>query len=393
MLNIDFRNIYINMFFIFLLMSLPYFFNKFFGISSLSVGVLFFSLISMIFSYNFLTRVHFISFRFLFIILFITLHILLTLILKDSINEKFLISIIGLFIFTLSAYLFSFFLFEINKLVLFKTIKYSFMGLLFLGIFHIIFIGGTRNIFPFSEASHYGLFLGPFSVALYILTINKFFKFFIIAHLITCSILFPSTTIFIYVCLIAILYSRFNIKSICFLLIILLVFYLIILNNEYLNERIFFLSKESSSNLSALVYLQGIEDAYYSVISTNGFGLGFQQLGMQPVSESGLIIQKLLNNDIGLNRQDGGFTAVKVISELGLLGILLVLCYLVKLKKAFNHLQNYLLYRKGDIKLIVSYSFIYTYFVELFIRGIGYFSPGNFFFLVVVFYLFIREKN
>ena len=209
----------------------------------------------------------------------------------------------------------------------------------------------------------------------------------------TRTILFPRTTIFLYVCLIAILYSRFNIKSICFLLIILLVFYLIILNNEYLNERIFFLSKESSSNLSALVYLQGIEDAYYSVISTNGFGLGFQQLGMQPVSESGLIIQKLLNNDIGLNRQDGGFTAVKVISELGLLGILLVLCYLVKLKKAFNHLQNYLLYRKGDIKLIVSYSFIYTYFVELFIRGIGYFSPGNFFFLVVVFYLFIREKN
>jgi hypothetical protein len=135
----------------------------------------------------------------------------------------------------------------------------------------------------------------------------------------------------------------------------------LVLKYDYFYDRVLFWDAQSSKNLSSLVYLQGIQDAHYSFVSTKGLGLGFQQLGTQKLSEAGLILQELLNNNTGLNRQDGGFTAAKIIAELGLLGILILLMYLILAKKAFFYLYNYLRGKENDLKLALSYGFIYAY--------------------------------
>ena len=283
--------------------------------------------------------------------------------------------------------------YKTESVVSFNAFKYSFLILLLLGLYHIIFIGGARDVFPFTEASHYALFFGPLCILIYILTTNEVLRIFILIFLIMFSFLIPNTTILIYGFLIMFLHLRFNIKNIIFFIFICILTWILISNNTYLSNRIFFLS-EDTNNLSALVYLQGIQDAYNSLIQTNGLGLGFQQLGTQDSSEAGLLIQQLINNDVGLNRQDGGFTAAKVIGEFGVFGLFLLLVYFMKFKKAFNYLRKSLFYkRENNTKEIIANVFIYAYFIELFIRGVGYFSQGTFFFLVALFYLSIKKRN
>jgi len=81
---------------------------------------------------------------------------------------------------------------------------------------------------------------------------------------------------------------------------------------------------EATANLSALVYRQGWETMGHTLISTKGWGVGFQQLGLQPIStESTMAIQKIIPG--GLNLMDGGFVLAKLVSEFGFFGIFLTL--------------------------------------------------------------------
>lgn len=379
--------------FILLLSIFPLYFGKNFGATSMAIGILFFSFIIYIFSFKYWNRLFYMKTKFALLIILFFIHTFVNVLINENLlNIKAYLSLISLFFVFGAAYLASYSLINSKNLDLYKSIKYTFLIFTIFGIYHILVIGGPHNPFPFSEASHYALFFGPFSVLLYALSTSKTLKIFIVFLLILLGVLFPNTTILTYAFLIFLLHIKLNIKNIILISLGGIIFINIIFNNIYFYKRIFFWNEQSSENLSSLVYLQGVQDAYYSLISTSGLGLGFQQLGTQEPSEAGIVIQNLMGNDTGLNRQDGGFTAAKIIAELGFLGLFLLALYFILFKKAFFYLSNYMHGKRYDLKLAISYGFIYSFLIELFVRGAGYFTQGSFLFFVAISYLFIRKS-
>jgi len=78
----------------------------------------------------------------------------------------------------------------------------------------------------------------------------------------------------------------------------------------------------SEADLSALVYVNGWQTAIANLQSTSGAGLGFNRMGCEPRPETevGLILELLQLEDQNYN--DGSFILAKLLSELGLLGLL-----------------------------------------------------------------------
>jgi hypothetical protein len=381
-------------FFILLLSIFPSYFASNFGGTSMALGILIFSTLVYLVGMKYFNSLFYMKKKFaLLVVLFLGYTVITALFTNNFLNLKAYLSLFSLFFVFGSTYLVAHTFKYTSTQVLYKFIKYTFFIFMFFGIYHLIFIGGAHRPFPFSEASHYALFIGPFAVAFYVLTRRKIFKLLIILWLILAGIFFPNTTILMYALLIFLLHIKLSIKNIIWFTLGIIVFTNIIISTPYFYERIFFWNEQSSGNLTALVYLQGVQDAYYSFTSTTGFGIGFQQLGTQKPSKAGLLIQAIMGNERGLNRQDGGFTAAKIIAELGYLGIFFLVLYFIIFKKAFFYLSNYLYRKDYYVRTVIAYSFIYAFFIELFVRGAGYFTQGSFLFYVAISYLFIRKNN
>ena len=239
------------------------------------------------------------------------------------------------------------------------------------------FYGKNKAVFPFGEPSHFSLFLGPFFFMAIVLTKKTIVKFFYILIISVIAIFLPSATLLIYVILATVILMRFSKSSFFVFIPIFLLGIYIMLNNSYFLTRI--ILSNDSKNLTALVYLQGIQDAYYSMKLTHGIGLGFQMLGTQPISPAGVQISYLMGGG-ELNRKDGGFLAAKIVAELGVYGIVILTFYLLIFFKSFIGLSK-VARSPCDFNLayIFSLSFIYASFVEFFVRGVGYFSPTIFF--------------
>lgn len=380
--------------YILILSILPLYLSANVGTTSMAMGILIFSILVYIGSIKYWNCLYHIKKKFIFFIVSFLFYLICVIFFtNDLLNIKAYLSLIILLFIFGAAYLTAYSLSSTNDFILYKVVRNTFFIFMFLGLYQIVFIGGARHILLFGEASHYALFIGPFSIALYVLTQSKFLKLFIILWLFLAGISFPNTTILVYAFLILLLHVKFNIKSIILLVIGGAILVNLIFTNEYFYQRIFFWNNQSSKNLSSLVYLQGIEDAYYSITSTNGFGIGFQQMGAQKSSEAGLRIQEIMGNETGLNRQDGGFTAAKIIAELGYFGIILLVFFFIIAKKSYVYLSYFVYSKVCDIPLVISYSFIYAYLVELFVRGAGYFTQSSFLFYVAVSYLLIMRKN
>jgi hypothetical protein len=162
----------------------------------------------------------------------------------------------------------------------------------------------------------------------------------------------------------------------------------LVLDITYYAERLALSS--DSNNLTTLVFLQGWQNAILNFGETRGFGLGFQQFGI--AGSTGDIAQKinqmLSGNSISL--LDGGTTATKLIGEFGVFGILLlILLVIAAIRSALFIRRSQTLPSAGrDVKRLFFCALITTYLVELFIRGVGYFSPGGFLALVSVLSLY-----
>jgi hypothetical protein len=168
---------------------------------------------------------------------------------------------------------------------------------------------------------------------------------------------------------------------------VILVAIILFTHDPYFKERIKF--SNSSTNLSALVYKQGVENMYDSTILTKGFGLGFENMGKQPMSRAGKSIMMLTSGNDSLNRFDGGFFASKLISEFGIFGLTLVIMYLTDFLKSYFFLRHKTNRESLSIKKIIYNTVFYGFFVEMFVRGVGYFSPQVFLLTT----LYIAEKS
>ncbi|CAM3763349.1 hypothetical protein B0G85_1767 [Polynucleobacter brandtiae] len=139
---------------------------------------------------------------------------------------------------------------------------------------------------------------------------------------------------------------------------------------------------DSSTNISSLVFLQGLEDAWINLYRTYGFGLGLNMMGCSPLPKSGA--RELLEglNLISLNAEDGSFLGAKIVSEFGIFGILFF-SYLVfiffKLIKKYKFSTELLTKQMYLIQVTLIYIIILIFFT----RTSGYFG-GPFFMLVAI---------
>jgi hypothetical protein len=130
----------------------------------------------------------------------------------------------------------------------------------------------------------------------------------------------------------------------------------------------------SSSNLSALVYLQGVELIEEALETTRAWGIGFQQLGFAPTN---VLATEMIRRVGGgeQNLADGSFLAVKLGAEFGVLGLFFLSMFLFKLASAIIDLR--LIARKraeSPVGVTFALGVFTAFFIELFVRGVGYFS-------------------
>lgn len=130
----------------------------------------------------------------------------------------------------------------------------------------------------------------------------------------------------------------------------------------------------TSTNLSALVYLQGIELIQEALEKTHGWGIAFQQLGFAPTNVLATeVIRRVGGGE--QNLADGSFLAVKFGAEFGIVGLAILTIYLIKLSGVIIDLRL-IAGRRAKSPVAVTFAFCVfsSFFVELFVRGIGYFS-------------------
>ncbi|WP_139379532.1 hypothetical protein [Zoogloea sp. LCSB751] len=263
-----------------------------------------------------------------------------------------------------------------------------------LGFSGVSKVGGysehAKAVAPFSEESHFALCVGLFSVA-YCSVCSKWKYFFILINLLGLSVLFPSLTLLTFTVLMLVIgLARFApgyffvLGGIAFVLLF-VGLSVLFSQVEYFSSRLTF---EDTDNITTLVWLQGWDLATNNFQSTYGLGLGFQMLGSERTLLSDISYK---TNDIAgnfKNLDDGGFVVAKLVAEFGVLGILLSVCYLFMLYRFLGLLADAdkvfpFHGRRRDRgegkKVMFLMALLFGYFIEMFFRGYGYFSPGAFF--------------
>jgi hypothetical protein len=238
----------------------------------------------------------------------------------------------------------------------------------------------AKPIVFFSEPSHFALATMP--LLLFRMAISKrATQFLLIGAALLIAAIMQSLTMVAGVLFVAALLLR---QALLLLLLIPLASIALLMDISYYAERLALTS--DSKNLSTLVFLQGWDNALLNFATTHGFGLGFQQFGV--AGSTGEISDKialLLTGD-SLSLLDGGTTASKLIGEFGIFGILLLIGFMVIVVRStvFLRRSQSLPPQSRDIRRMFFCSLIATYTVELFVRGVGYFSPGGFLALVAL---------
>jgi hypothetical protein len=169
--------------------------------------------------------------------------------------------------------------------------------------------------------------------------------------------------------------------------------------NDYLVKLNNIFNISDSLNLSALVYMYGLELLFYNSFISSGFGLGINMMGCDILGNSLsyygnqlFILDRVIDSGKLVNYNDGSFLFSKIISEFGFFGLLIIfLIYIYPIYKLFKlikceHKPNYI-YKFLFIFLSVSFS-------AIFVRGYGYFNSSFLLaiFFSMFFYLTINRK-
>lgn len=240
-----------------------------------------------------------------------------------------------------------------------------------------------KPVFPFPEPSHLALILAPLLIFTCVSSKSWQRPLYLAAAFLVTAALENLTmgAVFILAALICLKSRQILLLS------LLLVPAIATLDLSYYLERLVF--NVDSQNLSSLVYLQGWQMLGESFERTYGFGLGFQQLGVFGTNVSASDKINLLMG-VSLNLFDGGFNMVKLLSELGVFGALLLCVYIRYLVQAIRLLRRVAHYgERQPAELLFSASCIVGYLVELLLRGIGYFTPTG---ILLVFSLLIWRR-
>lgn len=250
----------------------------------------------------------------------------------------------------------------------------------------------AKNMIIFREPSHFALVLLPLSLyKLYFFESSKY-----ILHLITLIVLalfLENMTLLVGVALIFIILNWGKKKKLFLTFIVLaLVLSTIYLSFPYYFDLDYYMSRLQftmySNNVSVLVFISGWERAYLNLIDSYGFGIGLQRLGY--IGELGIAMENIFRiQGIYLNLYDAGSTAPKIISEMGITGVILIIMYLYKFFQLATLISKKMI-RKPSSLFFVSIYLLFS--IQLFVRGVGYFSPMTYLLFASIYMLFIMNN-
>lgn len=228
----------------------------------------------------------------------------------------------------------------------------------------------SKPVGLFSEPSHLALVLAPLLV--YACAIElRWHRLFIVFFFVWSLLIQNLTTLSVVILCFTVMF-RFNAPRV--LLLILLGGGLVLSELEYFTSRLLITSE--SENLSVLVLLQGWEIAKEMLDGTSYWGAGFQQFGFLNIF-SNISSKIALLSEEDLNLLDGGSTASKLVGEFGIFAIAGLGIYVVFFFWAFRQLRQSRAHQISGGRLFLI-SCLFAFIIELFIRGVGYFSPTCF---------------
>ena len=373
-----------------LLGAVPGIFVGVFYVNSLAIGLSTFAVANIIYFLRFWPSLRYLPSSLIYLPAIILLYSMLQPSIFNNVSLKSVISAPALFLLYISAYLSATALHKINSKFLTRSINAIFVIFTFIAFLNIIFKINFMNythypsMVPFTEPSQFAQYYGPISVIAFVIQRSFLRRLRQLLMVFAIAIIVPSLTLFVYCVIMTLLILKFRFIYIILISFLLSLFVYYILSNDHFISRLIISS--DTDNLSGLVYLQGLHDIYQSLQHTNYLGLGFQLLGNQPPTEVSFLIEKIAG--VALNRDDGGFLAAKVISEFGILGIALLAYYIVLGFTAFQYIRKRAFSElcTSTIQSLIVASMLVTFSVEVFVRGVGYFSPGVFMFLMAFCY-------
>lgn len=253
------------------------------------------------------------------------------------------------------------------------------------GAFHLSPFSSTasKSVVFFNEPSHYSLSFLPFLFYM-VVTATARRRMLLICFGFGLALALESLTLIVGTMLIGLPALRTRHMLMLSPIVIIVLAYISL---DYYADRLNL--SEGSDNLSTLVYLSGWERAYLNFMETRGLGVGFQQFGI--VGDHGRI-SDIIASLIGerLNVLDGGSIGAKFIGEFGLFGIIVLMLYAFTFSKKILLIRRYI---QSDTA-ITSYKYIFfcasfiMFSIDIFVRGIAYFSPSGLLFFTAVICLF-----
>lgn len=314
--------------------------------------------------------------KFLIIILLgVSLHLMMAT-LQESINVyRTVLSFLPLSFCILGAWAIAEILVSVSEISLEKNLRRVFLLLCvvaFLGAAGLLQpLGSTysKSVFPFSEPSHFAITYAPFLIFVCIRSHFLIRILFLFAGLIF-SLSLESLTLLVVFIIVFFLCTKARYWVILALSITTIMSFI---NLDYYIARFDF--NDQSQNISSLVYLQGWQLIQESLDKTYGIGLGFQQLGEFGSNVPASHQLELLMGQT-MNLKDGGFNLSKLLSEFGVFGGVLLVCYLRITISAVFLLRRVALWDKSQsASLVFAASSIVGYLIEMLFRGAGYFTP------------------
>lgn len=244
----------------------------------------------------------------------------------------------------------------------------------------------VRPSFPFTEPSHFALVAAPFIMDAFVrASVAK--RYLWLAVWLLLAYLNQSTSLIVVLMLTAFVGLSLPNAVIAGVVVVTVALQL---DLQYYLDRLDFSTE--SGNLSALVYRQGWELMGAGLSYNRGWGIGFQQLGFAPLNvPTSDLIFRLLNDDANL--RDGSFLAAKIISELGIFGFAIVgFCLYSGIRGAIvlRRMAN-LPAALQDGRMRLAASTLVAFQVEIFVRGIGYFSSTAVLFAAAALYIVVRS--
>jgi len=274
------------------------------------------------------------------------------------------------------------------------VITYLLFGIL--GLFGYTIFGSFESrkpIFFYSEISHYAIGLAPLYCVWSVLTKRFYVRW--SGHLIIFLIgfLYQSTTLLIVVVSVIFVTSK---PKVSFAIIGLSFCALFYGGNDLVYYKNRLSLNYNEDVVENMAYLQGWQEAGLNLYNSNGFGVGLQQFGiMEPTGD---IAQASAMRTEGsfINRFEGGFGAAKILGEFGLLGVVFIYYLIVQIVRAagkIRKLSAIAMLNSRHLIDIYAYSFLYVFFVYLFVRGGGYFGPNYVYLIAGLILLYLPRSK